>query len=200
MKRMLIAVVAVLLLVGAGSQTAVAQQADSANTFAGTQYYNIVSGNDKGHNTASVLAGLCVAGRGSSTRWYVGAEMADQQEPQSQGGVGPSLIVVADVECFKYNGKPVSIIGSMSYIDHARYDPESESFAWGPWTGLGLVFHASDEAKITLGAKGSPSTTGYIENIGFGPGLFIMEPELQIAKIVKGAAKLVDGILGGLLN
>lgn len=190
-----IAIVAIVLF-----PNPVCAQSDSATTFAGTQYYHYIDGPDRGRNTGSVIAGALIDGKGSSVRWYLGAEMADQQQPTGKGGIGPSLFMVADVAWFHHRGKPtVSIIGSLSWLNAAKYDSENQTFKWGPWTGLGVLFHVSDDAKITVGLTGTPASSGFIENIGIGPGLFVTEPEKHAARFVEGAWNKAKDIIDAIL-
>lgn len=194
MKRFIVTLAAIALLAGPAFGQQVTPE-DTAKTFVGTQYYHLVEGRDEGHNTGSVIAGVRIAGKGTPTRWYFGATMADQESPQGKGGFGPSLIMVSDVQWFSHKGKPVvSVVGALSWVDAAKYDPETGEFSWGPWTDLGLLFHVSDAAKLTLGATGSPASDGFISNIGIGPGLFVTDPERRIKDIIEGAIGIVGGL------
>uniref|UniRef100_A0A6M3JAC4 Uncharacterized protein n=1 Tax=viral metagenome TaxID=1070528 RepID=A0A6M3JAC4_9ZZZZ len=199
--RKLLITLAALLLLGAGSDAqAQTVPADSAKTFVGAQYFHNFEGPDRGHNTGTVIAGVRIAGNGNATRWYFGAEMVDQESPKGKGGIGPSLIMVSDIGWFSYKRKPVvSVLGSLSWVDAAKYDPATQNFRWGLWTGLGVLFHVSDDAKVTIAATGSPGAEGFIDNIGVGPGLFVTDPEQHVKKVVEGAWDKVSGIIEAIL-
>lgn len=197
MKRIATLLSLALLVIGG---PALADSTDVNRTFAGTQYYHIIDGPDQNRNIGNVIAGVCIAGTGSATRWYLGAEMADQQSPENQGGVGPSLFLVSDVDWFSVGGPPVlSLVASIAWLDAGQYDPETGQFSWGPWTSGGILIHASRDAKLTFALKGSPSDGGFIENIGIGPGLFVVEPERHIVAIAEGAWSKVKRVMEAVL-
>lgn len=192
MKRLALALAAVAIL----AAPAAGQVEDSAKTFVGTQYFHYFDGPDQGVNTGTVIAGVRIAGKGKATRWYFGAEMADQGAPSGKGGFGPSLIMVSDIGRFNYRGQPVvSVVASLSWVDAAKYDPETGEFSWGPWTHGGLLFHTSQAAKITLGLKGTPAADGFIDNLAIGPGLYLVDPETHLKKIVEGAWDKIEDVV-----
>lgn len=208
-------IVATLAMLALAIPAAAQDKPVTARTFAGTFYYHIVSGRDKGQNLGDVVYAYGLDTTAQGGRWYLGVEMADQEQPGGQGGVGPTLIWVDDVKWWTHNGEPImSIIAQVAYLDAARFDADSESFEWGPFAGLGTVFHPSADTKVIIGMKFTPSRGDYVlvmdpetgevdrvwtqsrflDNVGLGVGVFIANPEKKIAKVIKGAADALAGL------
>jgi len=178
----------------------------TGKTFVSTVYYHAIGGPDDGLNQMSVMAGIKLWPKDDNAGWrfYAGTEMTDMQPAtdngvevkRDQGGVGPCLIYVDDIEWLwqRDGGKPVvSFLANLGYLNDAQYDPDAkDDFKWGFIPAAGFMLHLSDDSHAILGVRVHQSWGPFWDTVDLGAGLALTDLDKKLKALAEGVVGIFD--------